>query len=76
MVFAIMWQNQHFLRALRVFNFGLVPNPEPVNAYDFLCLFNPGLSHVLGTLLLDGPHNNEMPGRDSPIAAPSNFPGR
>ncbi len=25
---AIMWQNQHFLRGLRVFNFVLVPNPE------------------------------------------------
>jgi hypothetical protein len=25
---AIMWQNQHFLRGLRVFNFVLAPNPE------------------------------------------------
>jgi hypothetical protein len=25
---AIMWQNQHFLRGLRAFNFVLVPNPE------------------------------------------------
>jgi hypothetical protein len=25
---AIMWQNQHFLRGLRVFNFVLVPNPR------------------------------------------------
>jgi hypothetical protein len=25
---AIMWQNQHFLRRLRVFNFVLAPNPE------------------------------------------------
>jgi hypothetical protein len=25
---ANMWQNQHFLRGLRVFNFVLVPNPE------------------------------------------------
>ena len=26
--------NQHFLRELRVFNFFLVPNPEPVNGYE------------------------------------------
>jgi len=25
---ANMWQNRHFLRGLRVFNFVLVPNPE------------------------------------------------
>jgi len=25
---AIMWQNQHFLRGLRVFNFVLIPNVE------------------------------------------------
>ena len=25
---AIMWQNQDFLRGLRVFNFVLIPNPE------------------------------------------------
>jgi hypothetical protein len=25
---AIIWQNQHFLRGLRIFNFVLVPNPE------------------------------------------------
>ena len=25
---AIMWQNQHFLQGLRLFNFVFVPNPE------------------------------------------------
>jgi len=30
---AIIWQNLNFLRRLLVFNFVLVPNPEPVNGY-------------------------------------------
>jgi len=49
---AIKWQNQHFLRGLRVFNFVPVPSPEsrfqretlePVNGYKICLLTSSGL---------------------------------